>query len=269
MRVISLASGSSGNATLVESGETALLIDAGLNARVLARRLCEAGCDAARIAGIVLTHEHSDHTTGALNLAWQYNIPIMADARTLAALMTTVVAGDDLAGVTRESHPVGSNWRVGNLSVTSFPIPHDAVAPCGYLIATDAWRICLVTDCGAMNDTILAQLRRAQLIILEANHDRDRLVRGPYPQHLKRRILSPQGHLANHEAAEAIHYCLVDDSPRWVWLAHLSRTNNTPVLARTAVEKRLGDRRLRTTRLAVIPPAGGPMWDSQAIFVER
>jgi len=268
MRVVSLASGSSGNATIVEAGETTLLIDAGLNVRVLAKRLREAGCDPARVTGIVLTHEHSDHTTGALQLAWQYDIPIMADAKTLAALMTTITDGDALAGVTREAHPVGSNWRVGNLSLTSFPIPHDAVAPCGYLIATDAWRICYVTDCGVMNDTILAQLRQAQLIILEANHDRDRLVRGPYPQHLKRRILSPQGHLANNEAAEAIHYCL-DDGPRWIWLAHLSRTNNTPALARAAVEKRLGERRLRSTRLAVMPPDLGPTWDSQAIFAER
>src|SRR5215472_10306005 len=121
MRVVSLASGSSGNATLVEAGETTLLIDAGLNVRVLAKRLREAGCDPARITGIVLTHEHSDHTTGALQLAWQYDIPIMADAKTLAALMTTITDGDALAGVTREAHPVGSNWRVGNLSVTSFP----------------------------------------------------------------------------------------------------------------------------------------------------
>jgi len=265
MRVVSLASGSSGNATLIEAGTTSLLLDAGLNLRTMTARLREVGSDPARLSAIVLTHEHSDHTNGALLLAQQYDIPLMADARTLAAVMTTVAPVDDLRAVIQQPHPVGSTWGVGTLTLTSFAVPHDAVAPCGYLIGTAAWHICLVTDCGEITSTILSHMQRAQVIIIEANHDRTLLVRGPYPQHLKKRILSPQGHLANDQAADALFACL-DDSPRWVWLAHLSKTNNTPLLAEATVTKRLGERRLRSAKVAITRPGLGPTWDSATLL---
>ncbi len=262
MRVVTLASGSSGNATLVEAGNTALLVDAGLSARTLTARLRAAGRTPGELAGIVLTHEHGDHVTGALALAAQYDLPIHADARTLAALR----AAPSDAEATREKatlvpQPVGTNWQIGDLRITSFAVPHDAAAPCGYLIGTAAWRMCLVTDCGEMNDTILRQMSAAQLIIIEANHDRARLLRGPYTASLKRRILSPTGHLANDQTAAALDACL-DGDPRWVWLAHLSRTNNTPDLARATIAERLGARRMRVAKLAVAPPGMGLTWDS-------
>ena len=262
MRVVTLASGSSGNATLVEAGKTALLVDAGLSARLLATRLKAAGRDPRELAGIVLTHEHGDHVTGALALAAQYHLPLYADARTLAALRPPPGADEaEMAAVSMQPQPVGTTWQIGELGVTSFAVPHDAAAPCGYLIGTAAWRMCLVTDCGEMTDAILRQMERAQLIIIEANHDRARLLRGPYTTSLKRRILSPTGHLANDQTAEALHTCLGDD-PRWVWLAHLSRTNNTPDLAHSAIAERLGARRMRVARVAVAPPGMGLVWDS-------
>lgn len=267
MRVVTLASGSSGNATLVEAGNTALLVDAGVSARILAARLKQAGRSPGDLAGIVLTHEHSDHIAGALTLARQYDLPIWGDARTLAALQKTAAyvvptpEDDPARPVALEKRPVGSSWQIAALAITSFAIPHDAVAPCGYLISSGAWKVCVVTDCGEMDNTILTHIRQAHLVILEANHDKTRLLRGPYPQSLKRRILSPTGHLANDQAAETIANCASDD-PRWVWLAHLSRTNNTPDLAHTAVTGRLGGRRLRATQVAVAPPGFGLVWDS-------
>jgi phosphoribosyl 1,2-cyclic phosphodiesterase len=262
MRVVTLASGSSGNATLVEAGKTSLLVDAGLSARTLVARLRAAGRSPADISGIVLTHEHGDHTSGALTLAAQYHLPIHADARTLDALRAAPrieTAGDEYATLVPQA--VGTKWTIGELAITSFAVPHDAAAPCGYVIGTSAWRMCLVTDCGEMNDNILRHMTQAQLIIIEANHDRARLLRGPYTASLKRRILSPTGHLANDQTADALHRC-VDDDPRWVWLVHLSRTNNTPDLARTAISERLGARRMRSTKLAVAPPGLGLTWDS-------
>ncbi len=268
MRVVSLASGSSGNATLVVDGDAALLIDAGLPLRTLAGRLWHAGFDPQRLSGVVLTHEHTDHTSGALALAQRYHTPLMADPRTLAAVLASLPPDADQASVRTEAHAVGTRWRLGHLDIASFAVPHDAVAPCGYLIGTDAWRLCLVTDCGTMNDTILRHLRKARLIILEANHDREMLRRGPYPQHLKRRILSPEGHLANDEAAEALCQSMPDDAARWVWLAHLSRTNNTPDLALATVTARLGAGRRRATTLAVTRPGLGPTWES-SMLVEQ
>ncbi len=267
MRVVTLASSSSGNATLVQAGATAVLVDAGLSARVLAARLRQAGCEPASLAGIVLTHEHGDHTSGALALARHYNLPLYGDGRTLAAVAANPRQAStvDERPVTMAAHPVGTSWQIGSLQITSFAVPHDAVAPCGYLIGTPAWRVCIATDCGELTDVMLAQLRQAHLLILEANHDRARLLRGPYTTSLKRRILGPTGHLANDQTAEAL-WTLLDDTPRWVWLAHLSRTNNTPDLAHTTVAGRLGTRRLRAARLSVLPPTGGPVWDSSQLL---
>jgi phosphoribosyl 1,2-cyclic phosphodiesterase len=269
MRVVTLASGSSGNATLVEAGTTRVLVDAGLSAKIMAARLRQAGCQPGDLAGIVLTHEHGDHTTGAVALARQFGIPLLGDARTLAAVLSAPGAALEAAVADRpvatEMHAVGSQWRLGALQVTSFAISHDAVAPCGYLIGTAAWRACIVTDCGELDDRILGHLRQANLIIIEANHDRARLLRGPYTPSLKKRILSPTGHLSNDQAAEAL-WNVVDDTPRWIWLAHLSRTNNTPDLAHTTVTGRLGARRLRVARVAVLPHAFGLAWDSARLL---
>jgi phosphoribosyl 1,2-cyclic phosphodiesterase len=265
MRVMSLASGSSGNATLVVAGATAVLIDAGLPIRSLVARLRRAGFPPERLTEIVLTHEHSDHISGALALAQSFGVPLGGDQRTLSAVLAALPSDADRSAVALDPHAVGTTWKVGALTVTSFAVPHDAVAPCGYLIGTEAWRVGMITDCGAMTDTILSHMRQANLVILESNHDREMLRCGPYPLHLKRRIAGPTGHLANDEAAEALHHCL-DDAPRWIWLAHLSRTNNTPDLARSTATERLGARRCRTAQIAVAPPGVGPVWDSSALF---
>lgn len=273
MRVTALASGSSGNAMLVEAGATRILVDAGLQGPILSARLRQAGCPPGDLAGILLTHEHQDHVAGALALAETHHIPLIADPRTLAALFASParrfeqprVTEDEPIQVTIDPHPAGTSWRLGDLAIASIPIPHDAAAPCGYLLSSGAWTACVVTDCGAMTPGVLEALSRANLIVLEANHDREKLIRGPYPQHLKQRILGPTGHLANHEAAEAL-FAVLDGDPRWVWLAHLSRTNNTPELARAAVATRLGARRLRRVKLEIMPPGMGPCWESAAVF---
>jgi phosphoribosyl 1,2-cyclic phosphodiesterase len=275
MRVVTLASSSSGNATLIEAGNTALLVDAGLSAKTLTTRLKQAGRAPQDLAGIVLTHEHSDHTTGALLLAQQYQLPLMADARTLAALTgtpsstftTPTLFTQSERPIPCEAHPVGSTWHMGDLRIASFAIPHDAAAPCGYLIGTGAWKVCIVTDCGEVTPTILAHLAQAHVIILEANHDHAKLMRGPYTPALKKRILSPIGHLSNDQAAAAL-VTFTDDTPRWVWLAHLSRTNNTPDLAHTTVTTRLGARRLRTTQVQVAPPGFGLTWNSADLLAK-
>jgi phosphoribosyl 1,2-cyclic phosphodiesterase len=164
--------------------------------------------------------------------------------------------------------PVGSQCRVDDIEVTSFPISHDAVAPCGYLLSAGGCRVCLVTDSGEVTPEMLTMMNQADLLVLEANHDRQRLVRGPYPQSLKQRILSSTGHLSNDQAADALLHIWRPDSVRWVWLSHLSRTNNTPSLAVRSIKDRLVDAgaTLAQIHITASPPDLGGIWDSTKLW---
>ena len=274
MRVVSLGSGSSGNALLVQAGQTTVLVDAGFPARMLVSRLRQAGVAPQNVSAIFLTHEHNDHACGAVAFARQYGAALITDPRTLAAVMERAERqpaggqpGQPRArrAAERVEMAVGRSTTVGSLSARSFPISHDAVAPCGYVISSGAWRICLVTDTGVIDQPIIEAMVESSLLVVESNHDRQRLISGPYPWHLKQRILSPTGHLANDQTGEALLRVL-DDSPRWVWLAHLSRTNNTPDLARAYLRERLREVGVSNVAPQVAPPGMGPIWDSATLW---
>lgn len=266
MRVISLGSGSSGNALYVQAGETAVLVDAGFGLRTLLSRLHQAHIVPTQISAILLTHEHSDHASGARAFARRYGIPVISDPRTLKALCAQPERGvTDTTPPEQVELPIGRTLKVGALEVYSFPTSHDAAAPCGYLLSSAAWRICFVTDTGFISAPITEALRMAHLLVLEANHDRDRLVSGPYPWHLKQRILSPTGHLSNEQASKAL-LDVVDDGPRWLWLAHLSKTNNTPDLARTHIREQLRAIGLKHIRPQPLSRELGPTWDSSTLW---
>jgi phosphoribosyl 1,2-cyclic phosphodiesterase len=162
----------------------------------------------------------------------------------------------------------GASRVIGDIAVTSFPISHDAVAPCGYLLSAGGCRICIVTDSGEVTPEMLNMMRLADLLILESNHDRERLLSGPYPYSLKMRILSSTGHLSNDQAAEAVLRIWRRDSVRWLWLSHLSRTNNTPALALNSMRARLTTARanLAQVHISVSPPGLGHTWDSTQLW---
>jgi phosphoribosyl 1,2-cyclic phosphodiesterase len=270
VRVISLGSGSSGNAVVIQSGQTTLLVDAGFSPRVLVERLRQVRLTPASVQAVLLTHEHSDHAVGAVAFAARFDIPLVSDPRTLKMVCAghSKLPADrerSVAALERVELAVGTSIRLGTLDVQSFPTSHDAVAPCGFVISTSAWQVCVVTDTGEAGEPVIEAMRGAHLVIIEANHDRERLLAGPYPLHLKRRILSSTGHLSNQQASEALVRTL-DDGPRWVWLAHLSRTNNTPELARTQVREYLRRSGLGHARIQVAPPAVGPEWDSSSLW---
>jgi len=262
MRVVSLGSGSSGNALLVEAGpngRTKVLVDAGFNERILRDRLRSVGVSLSQIRAILVTHEHADHILGLSTVVKRYATPLVTDPRTLAAIEQVLASGmlrsesgvlvplESLdgdgqgeyifAGEISNGHhirqsaidlPVGSRHLLGDIEVISFPVSHDAVAPCGYLLSAGGCRVCVVIDSGEVTPTMLEAMNQADLLILESNHDRERLLRGPYPYALKQRILSSTGHLSNDQAAEAVLRTWRTDAVRWLWLSHLSRTNNTP-----------------------------------------
>lgn len=264
MRVACLGSGSSGNALVVRAGRTTVLVDAGFGPRDLVSRLRQAGVTPRQITAVVLTHEHADHARGAAAFAAQHQIPLGGDPRTLDAVRNQADARAATLPAPRFERiefAVGTATRIGDLEVRSFAISHDAVAPCGYVLSSGAWHVCVATDTGDVGPALVEAMRGAHLLMIEANHDTDRLIKGPYPWPLKQRILSPTGHLSNEQAARALLGAL-DDGPRWIWLAHLSRTNNTPDLARARVGEFLRGEGLRQVPLQVAPPGIGPVWDS-------
>jgi len=265
VRVAILGSGSSGNALLVQTGQTAVLVDAGFGPRILASRLRHVGVTPKMIHAILLTHEHSDHTCGARAFARQHGIPLVSDPRTLAALLALPETTATPGPIERVELPVGRDMALADLRIRSFVTSHDAVAPCGYRISTGAWSMFVATDTGEAPAAMVEAMRGAHLLVIEANHDKQRLLSGPYPYHLKRRILSPTGHLSNEQTSEALTSVL-DDGPAWVWLAHLSRTNNTPELARTHVRTYLRQRGFGHIQVQVAPPDVGPVWDSASLL---
>lgn len=164
--------------------------------------------------------------------------------------------------------PVGTSRVIGDIEVRSFPVSHDAIAPCGYVLSAGGCRVCIVTDSGEVTPVMLEAIAQADLLILESNHDRARLIRGPYPYHLKQRILSPTGHLSNDQAAEAVLRTWRPDAVRWLWLAHLSRTNNTPRLALSSMKKSLqaAGANLAQIHISVLRHEMGRSWDSTRLW---
>jgi phosphoribosyl 1,2-cyclic phosphodiesterase len=227
--VQALASGSSGNATLVrhaEAGdETLLLIDAGLSVAGMEAALKHVGAPADRLSGIILTHEHVDHARAAYTLARKFGAPLIGNSKTLSAVMS---GRSEVAHIVVEA---GGELRLSSLSVRTFSVPHDAVDPVGVNIEAGRYKVTHITDAGCITPTIRREARGAHLLILEANHDVHRLKAGPYPDILKRRILSDRGHLSNEAAASFLVEHLFENGPCCMWLAHLSKTNNLPKLA--------------------------------------
>ena len=237
IQVHSLASGSSGNAMLVKAGDTNILIDAGLSARALANALAKKRVAAEDLHGILLTHEHSDHSCGAGGLARRHGTPIVANAATFHAYMQR----DALPFMAREL-PAGGTTAIGCIGIRSFAVSHDAAEPVGYVLNIGATQITYFTDTGCVTEAIREAVRGAHLAIVEANHDLDWLWRGPYPEHRKARVASDTGHLSNADCAELLAERLEEGGALNVWLAHISSINNSPALAKRSVQQRIAQR---------------------------
>jgi len=231
MDVWSIASGSSGNAYLVRAGDTAVLLECGISIKRIATFLARVGVSPFELAGVLLTHDHSDHTRAARQFSEQFDVPLYATAGTL---------GCTALRETRRAHVVSAErpFALGELEVHAFAVPHDAYEPVGYRLIGPSATIGIATDLGFVPADVQRQLLDTDLMILEANHDLEMLRTGPYPAFLKRRVIGQHGHLSNDATAEALIACR-DRAPGTVWLAHLSPTNNRPDLAHGAIASRL------------------------------
>ncbi len=234
IQVHSLASGSSGNAMLVQSGGINLLIDAGLSLRALAQHLAKRGVMPGNLNGIMLTHEHHDHSLSANAMARRYDTPLIANRATLQACSERT----EIDCPTQEL-PTGSEWTMGGLTVRSFPVSHDAAEPVGFCIETSASKVVYFTDSGCRAPHLSEAMRGAALAIVEANYETDWLWRGTYSPEMKARVASDTGHLSNQDCALLLAERLDDGTPLCIWLAHLSRNNNSPTLAKRTITNHL------------------------------
>lgn len=226
VRVSALASGSSGNAFLVEAAGVKLLFDAGLNAGMLEYYLRQRGITPSKLAALFVSHEHIDHLRGAGILARRYKLPVIASEGTFRAGIWQFGALPE-----KVVQSPGSETHIGGVIVRTFTVSHDAAETVGFWIEAAGQNIVICTDLGCETASIREPLEAADLLVLEANHDVQRLWRGPYPYPLKKRVAGQYGHLANADAARLISELARDGRHRTVWLAHLSAVNNTPALA--------------------------------------
>jgi phosphoribosyl 1,2-cyclic phosphodiesterase len=249
MRITPLASGSRGNATLVEFpsadlfGGLRILVDAGLSSRELERRLAAVEVEPGSIDAIVLTHEHDDHARGAQRFSGRHGVALCCTPATLDALDRSPT---DFASWMPLECGVAS--RIGEASCLPFRVPHDAAEPVGFVLECRGKRFGIVTDLGHATADVVKHLSGCQVLMIEANHDERMLQQGPYPWALKRRVSGATGHLSNREAAALVEQVAREES-RWVVLAHLSEKNNTEELAEAQVSRTL--RRIGAARTGV------------------
>ncbi|RXZ83835.1 MBL fold metallo-hydrolase [Paenibacillaceae bacterium] len=237
LRFTVLASGSTGNATIVQSENATVLVDAGLSAKKLEELMKERDVSGHELDAILVTHEHSDHIKGLGAIARKYELPIYANEATWENMHKHVGKIEaDKRMIMETGSAVTFGGMLGEMRVESYAISHDAAEPVGYCFYNGESKLSLVTDLGYMSEKVRQQVIHSDVLVLESNHDVDMLRVGRYPWNIKRRILSDIGHLSNEAAGDALCELLTDRTQR-VYLAHLSRDHNQMDLAKLTVNK--------------------------------
>lgn len=249
MKVTVLGSGSTGNAVLIATEKTRVLVDAGLSAKQILERLASVGEDSAKLDGVLITHEHSDHAGGLRVLLKSVNCPVFISEATENAYYSTrkgIQNGDSEAVKRRdvlknrvEKIESSKEFRIGDIDFEPFSVPHDAADNFGFIAKKDGVKIATLMDFGHVTTLIKEKLRGCDAIVVESNHSRDMLKTCPiYSWDLKQRILSRTGHLSNEDLSDWLTHDF-DGSARDIVLAHLSQRANEPHLARLMAETAL------------------------------
>jgi phosphoribosyl 1,2-cyclic phosphodiesterase len=229
-----LASGSKGNSILIRTATTKILLDAGLSGRRIAETIRELGLQDSRLKALIVSHEHNDHVGGAGVVCRKYQIPLYITEPTYRAVASRL--GKIPAGTVH--FETGKQFIIGDIKVTPFSSSHDVVDGSNFTfekVGDSTRKLAIATDLGFSSRLLLTKFRDASTIILESNHDEEMLLRGPYPFHLKQRVKSRHGHLSNEQAVAVISQ-VIHPGLRNLILAHLSEQNNTPQIAKQAME---------------------------------
>lgn len=232
----SFLSGSGGNCTLVSNDTTHLLVDCGATGKYITACLNRVGISPRDLSGILVTHEHRDHTCGVGVMSRTYGLPIYTNEPTFAGMRPIIGRVDEERVIIVNPE---KEFTVGDLDVKVFSIPHDAASPVGYSFFHDGEKFSIATDTGHISENLMENLKGSDFVILESNHDIDMLKNGRYPWPLKRRILSETGHLSNDRAGELCS-ALAKWGTKAFWLGHLSKENNRPDIAYQTVADSLG-----------------------------
>lgn len=238
-----LASGSRGNCALVATSSTRVLIDAGLSGRETFKRLRAVAERPEDISAILITHEHSDHVAGLRRLGNKLNVPVFLTEATHHAWNRAVRDEEGkIPELPRTEHfSAGRGFRVGDIDVMPFTIPHDAIDPVGFTFRAEGIKVGFATDLGYMPVSVRNHLRGSSVLVMESNHDLEMLRSGPYPWSVKQRVMSRVGHLSNDSLAEFFSNDY-DGVAEYLVLAHLSEQNNHPEIARASAEQALRGR---------------------------
>ena len=231
LKICSLCSGSKGNATLVMSEKTAVLIDCGISPTKLKKELADFNLSVGDLNCVLITHEHSDHISGLGKIS----VPVISAHKTLTQIARRF---DGLRFVDTANFDLG--FEVGDLTVQPFRIPHDAAYPVGYSIFKDGTRAGFATDIGHITQGIVNNLKGSSFLLLESNYDKDMLINGRYPQFLKERIAAPNGHLSNAECKNLLEK-VISPALKCVMIGHISEENNRHALAIDCAKKALFD----------------------------
>lgn len=237
-RICPLFSGSSGNSTYVAAEHGSLLIDAGASFRAVSTALNAVGGSPEEISAILITHEHTDHIKGLKTLLKYVNVPVLASETTLNTLVSLNIIPPETKMLSLDSE---NKSELCGFEITRFPTLHDCAGSSGYSIQTaDGKKISVCTDLGKVTDEVRTAVSGSDLILMESNHDIDMLKKGPYPPALKMRILSDSGHISNNACAAELPKLLNSGTKRFI-LGHLSRKNNSPLLAFNCAQAALMD----------------------------
>jgi phosphoribosyl 1,2-cyclic phosphodiesterase len=250
LRVSILASGSSGNITLLETGRTRLLIDAGLGKRETLARLAAVEQTVEHLDGILITHEHTDHCGGLPQMLSLWKAPLYVTEPTLDAMQRILpeTLAKRLCGVEAIHNDRG--FTIGDIEVRPFQITHDAADPVAFTFRTNGTKLAIVTDLGWMTELVKFHLREADCLVLESNHDLEKLKFGPYPWAVKQRIMWRHGHLSNQAVSEYLSDCGptgFDGRASYVVLGHISEENNDPNLVHLSADMALKSRQCAFT----------------------
>ena len=235
MKFISFASGSSGNCYYLHADGTSLLIDLGIGIRTFKKTYKDYGCSFGDIQGILVTHNHTDHTKAVGYLSNEFHIPVYTTKAVHEGMQNNPFLTKKIKHQELEIIEHYTPFQIGPFTITAFPVPHDSYGNNGYFITCRSIAFCLITDIGHFTSEIETFVSKATHLVIESNFDSQMLETGAYPMRLKKRITGPYGHVSNSETADVLANRLNPTLIKRVWLCHLSEENNAPHLAQKTV----------------------------------